>query len=91
MANDSPDWLTAQSVSVIIPIQLTERHTEKGRTRERQREGEARQCVVWSIMRTADTFVLILQYDNHHLASNTSRQCLLIATTAAIMSMIRAA
>ena len=33
------DWLTALSVTVIIPIQLTERHTEKGRTRERQREG----------------------------------------------------
>ena len=34
------DWLTALSVTVIIPIQFTERetHTEKVKTRERQRE-----------------------------------------------------
>ena len=34
------DWLTAVSVTVIIPIQFTERHTEKGRMRERDRERE---------------------------------------------------
>ena len=34
------NWLTALSITVIKAIQLTERHTEKGRMRARQREGE---------------------------------------------------
>ena len=34
------DWLTALSVTVIIPIQLTERDTQRKGERERDRERE---------------------------------------------------